>query len=81
MSIPAVALSGLFEFYQALKYLDSQGTVLLLTGTVVSAITGYVTIDFLLRFLRTNSTLVFIIYRILIGILILFFIGTGIISP
>lgn len=81
MSIPAVAASGLLEFYQSLQYLDMHGTINLIAATAASTIVGYLSIELLLRFLRKNSTLVFIIYRIIIGILILFIISNGIIKP
>ncbi|MBI3491115.1 MAG: hypothetical protein HY047_04915 [Acidobacteria bacterium] len=48
------------------------GSIAASAATAASAVVGYLSIEFLLRFLRKNSTLVFIIYRILIGILILF---------
>lgn len=77
MSIPAVAASGLLEFYQSIKYVDKDGFIIIIISTVVSAIVGYISIDFLLRYLKTRSMLIFIVYRILLGILILIFISLG----
>lgn len=81
MSIPAIAASGLLQFYQALKYIDSNGLVILALSTVVSAIFGYLSIEFLLRYLRKKSTLIFILYRIIVGIIILVMIYNGVIKP
>lgn len=81
MSIPAVAASGLLEFYQSLKYLDAGGLVNLALGTIASATVGYISIEFLLRYLKKNSTYVFIIYRIILGVLIMFLLWKGIIIP
>lgn len=80
MSIPAILASGLLQFYQAMEYIDFISSINLLTATVVSGIVGYLSIEFLLRFLRKNSTMVFIIYRIVIGSVILFLIANGIIQ-
>jgi undecaprenyl-diphosphatase len=80
LSIPAVLGSGLLEFYQSLDYLASDGLIALVIATLVSAISGYATIALLLRFLRTHTTTVFIIYRILLGILLFWLLWTGYIS-
>lgn len=81
MSIPAVAASGLLEFYQSLKYIDKNGLINLIVATIVSAVIGYLSIEFLLRYLKKNSTFVFIIYRIIVGVIILLLLGNGIIAP
>lgn len=80
MSIPAVAASGLLQFYQATKFIDQSGFVSLIISTIVSGIVGYLSIEFLLKYLKTKSMLLFIIYRIIIGIAILILISFGIIS-
>ena len=81
MSIPAVAASGLLEFYQSLKYIDRDGLINMIAATVVSAVIGYLSIEFLLRYLKKNSTFLFIFYRITAGIIILILLGRGIIAP
>ena len=40
-------------------------------GRLASFVVGYASIEFLMRFLRTHSTLPFIIYRIALGALLL----------
>jgi undecaprenyl-diphosphatase len=67
LSIPAVAASGLLEFAHAAKHIDPSGMANLLVATVVSGISGYAAIAFLLRYLRTHSTRLFVIYRLLLG--------------
>ena len=52
----------------------------LVVATVVSGVVGYASIWFLLRFLRTHSTGVFIAYRIIVGGLILAALGKGLIT-
>jgi len=77
LSIPAVAASGLLELKEALHKLPDGSLLNLAVGTVVSGIVGYLSIWFLLRFLRTHTTGVFIGYRLIVGcaILILLFMG------
>ncbi len=81
MSIPAIAASGLLQFYQALEYIDTNGIITIAVATIVSGIFGYLSIEFLLRYLRKKSTFIFIIYRIVIGIIILVMIYNGVIKP
>ena len=81
MSIPAVAASGLLEFYQSLKYIHSAEMINLIVATIFSALVGYISIEFLLRYLKKNSTFVFIIYRVIIGIIILLLLSKGILQP
>lgn len=80
MSIPAVFASGMLEFYQSIKFIDATGLINLLIATVVSAVVGYLSIEFLLRYLRKNSTWIFIVYRIAVGIIILLLLSNGIIK-
>lgn len=81
MSIPAVFASGLFQLYEALEYLDNSMIVSLIIATIFSAISGYLSIDFLLKFLKKYSTFVFIYYRFALGILILILLLSTIIKP
>jgi undecaprenyl-diphosphatase len=77
LSIPAIAASGLLELKEALHRLPDGSLANLAVGTVVSGIVGYLSIWFLLRFLRTHTTGIFIGYRLIVGgaILILVLMG------
>ena len=81
LSIPAVAASGLLELKEAWEILPSESFAPLLIGTIISGIVGYLSIWFLLAFLRKNSTAIFIIYRIVVGSVILILLWKGVISP
>jgi len=80
LSIPAIAASGLLELKEAVTILPGDSYAALAVATVVSGIVGYASIWFLLRFLRTHSTGVFIVYRIIVGSLILVALSAGYIS-
>lgn len=81
LSIPAIAASGLLELKEALHVLPQGSLVTLAVGTIISAIVGYASIWFLLRFLRTHTTGVFIGYRLIVGGAILIMLFGGRISP
>lgn len=81
LSIPAVLASGLLELYESLKFLDASMSINLIIATLFSAVSGYAAIDFLLKYLRKNSTFVFIYYRIILGILIIILLWSNIIQP
>lgn len=80
LSIPAVAASGLLELKEAIHKLPPHSAVPLAVATIVSGLVGYASIWFLLRYLRTHSTAVFIVYRLILGLLILLMLWRGIIQ-
>ena len=80
LSMPAIAASGLLELKEAMHKLPDGSFLPLAVATVVSGIVGYASIWFLLRFLRTHSTAVFIVYRLVVGALILAALVTGYVS-
>lgn len=81
LMIPAITASGLLELYEAWKILPDDSFIPLLVGTIVSGIVGYLAIWFLLAYLRRYSTSVFIIYRLILGAVILVLLYQGVISP
>lgn len=81
LSIPAVFASGLFQLYEALEFIDYTMIVNLIAATVFSALSGYLAIDFLIKYLKKYSTFIFIYYRFAIGIFILYLILANIIQP
>ena len=81
LSVPAVLASGALQLVESIKYINYDLTVNLIVATIVSAVSGYLAIDFLLKFLKKNTTFVFIYYRIALGVLILFLLYSNIINP
>lgn len=80
LSIPAIGLSGLYELYSEREELLKEDLLMLVVATIVAGVVGYAAIAFLIRFLKTHSNLVFIIYRILLGITIIILLTQGILS-
>jgi undecaprenyl-diphosphatase len=83
LSIPAIAAAGVYQLIDARDELfASQSQVVnLVAALVVSAAVGYATIPWLLGFLRSHSTCVFIVYRILLAGAILALLAGGWLSP
>jgi undecaprenyl-diphosphatase len=79
LSVPAVVLSGLLEFASILDESDGEhvGLGALALATFLAFVVGYASIAFLLRFLTNHSTIVFVVYRVALGALVLVLVGTG----
>lgn len=72
LGIPAITLAGLVELKGFLEEgLGAAGLLPLVVGTLSAAIFSYLSIAWLLRFLQTQSTWVFIWYRLVFGVVIL----------
>lgn len=78
LSIPAITLSGLYELYSNRAELLHSNMVMLVVATVVSGIVGYASIAFLINYLKKHNTMIFIVYRIIFGLLILGLVLAGI---
>jgi undecaprenyl-diphosphatase len=76
LSIPAVAAAAIFELPTVLR--DKSVSVgALATGLLVAGVSGYLCVAWLLRFLRTRTTYSFVIYRVLLGLVLLAAVFTG----
>jgi len=75
LSAPIIAGAGLKKTLE-LRHtgISNAEQMPLLFGFLASLIVGYLTIKFLMNFLQRNSLFIFICYRILLGMLILFLI-------
>lgn len=68
LGIPAITLAGISELRIAIGQ-SSIGTFIpFMIGLASAAITSWISIDFLLKFLQRNSTYIFVIYRLFFGI-------------
>ncbi|HEY9298465.1 MAG TPA: undecaprenyl-diphosphate phosphatase [Phormidium sp.] len=81
LGIPAITLAGLVELKSFLSEgLGDAGILPLIVGVISAGIFSYLAIAWLLRFLQTQSTWVFIWYRLVFGVLILVAIATGLLK-
>src|SRR5436853_34514 len=79
LSIPAIAASGLLELPKALHSANTNWTSLAF-ATIVSAITGYLSIAFLLNYLKRHTTFLFVGYRIELGLSLIALLLTGLLA-
>ena len=79
LSIPAVVLSGLFEL-KDIGNCQGIGAGPTLVATVVSFVVGYAAIWWLLAWLTGHSTLVFTVYRCIVGVLLIVLLGANVID-
>ncbi len=82
LGVPAIAASGLYELWSIART-NPHGVPWLSVGlgTAVAAVSGYLSIALLIRFLQKHSTAVFIGYRIVLGLAIATLIVSGILTP
>jgi undecaprenyl-diphosphatase len=79
LSIPAVVLSGLLELGSILSGEEGQdtGAAALIVATFFAFVSGYASIAFLLRYLSNHSTVLFVVYRVALGALVLALVSAG----
>lgn len=77
MSIPAITAAGVYELFGAREELSHVGAMPLLVAIAVAFVSGWASIWFLLRYLRTHTTHVFIWYRYALGLVLAALLVTG----
>ncbi|HEY6136792.1 MAG TPA: undecaprenyl-diphosphatase UppP [Thermoanaerobaculia bacterium] len=77
LSIPAVGGAGFLELFHERHHLASLGWTPILVAIAVSFVTGYASIWFLLRYLKTHTTRIFIGYRFALGAVMIVLLATG----
>ena len=81
LSIPATSLAGLFELKHLLQATERPSTLALVVGTLVAFGAGWTAIAWLLAYLRRRTTFLFIIYRVVLGCVLLVLLQRGVLHP
>jgi undecaprenyl-diphosphatase len=77
LGIPAVILAGAKELHVLFKAgLDLNGWLILLIGLTSASISAFLAIYGLLRYLEKHNTLIFVFYRLAMGIFLIFAVMT-----
>jgi undecaprenyl-diphosphatase len=71
LGIPAISLAGLVELKGAFAEGSAYGPLPMLLGILSAALVSWLAIAWLLKFLQTNSTWPFVIYRLVFGVVLL----------
>lgn len=82
LAVPAVFGSGLYELLQAIREPGESPFTLFETGaaTVVSFGVGLAVIAYLMRYLKRGSFLPFVLYRVVLGVVLLILLATGVLQ-
>ncbi|MGI8592930.1 MAG: undecaprenyl-diphosphate phosphatase [Solirubrobacteraceae bacterium] len=82
LSVPAVVLSGVYEGLKIARGTVSTDTsaLSLILATGMAFVFGYASIAFLLRYLATHDLTPFVVYRVVVGALVLVLVASGAIS-
>jgi len=80
LSVPIILAAGIYKLTKALPVLRGEPAwrTATLIGTAVSAVAGYLVIGWLLRYLRTRTTYVFVAWRIVLGVLVAVLLWKGV---
>jgi undecaprenyl-diphosphatase len=72
LSTPLIAGAALLKAHELRKEgLPAEMHMPFLVGVLVSAVVGYIAIAWLIRYLQSNSLKVFIVYRIVVGVIVI----------
>ncbi len=80
LAIPAVIGAGIYKLKDIPGGENAYGTGPTIVGTVVSFVVGLAVIHWLLKFVSTHSYAPFVIYRVLLGTLVLVLLAFGVIT-
>ena len=67
LSVPSVFGAGVYKLLKDVDKIAEAGVAETVVATLVSFITGYAAIAFLIKYLQTHSVAVFVVYRIVLG--------------
>lgn len=81
LSVPAILLSGLFELFAEWDHLVALGWIPVAVAVLVSFVSGWASIWFLIRYLKTHTTSIFIYYRIALALIVIALLGYGVLAP
>ena len=80
LAIPAVVGAGIYKLKDIPGGDNTYGVAPTIIATVVAFVVGYATIAWLLKYVSTNSYAPFVVYRVLLGGLVLTLVASGVIS-
>jgi undecaprenyl-diphosphatase len=80
LSIPAVVLSGVYEAARHMHDKGAPGAGLTGVALIFAFVVGLASIAWLMRWLTSHTTFIFIFYRIGLGVLIIVLLSTGVLD-
>ena len=80
LAIPAVLGSGFYQLYKALKEPSVTPMGMTLVATVIAFVVALVVIGVFMRYISRHSFLPFVVYRVLLGVVIMVLLATGVLG-
>ena len=77
LSIPAVGAAGFLELFKERHHLAQLGWTSIVVSIVVAFVSGYASIWFLIRYLKTHTTSIFVYYRLALGAMMIVLLLAG----
>lgn len=81
MSVPSITLAGLYEALKERKNLGGPLLMPTFVATIVSFFVGYAAIFWLMRFIQKRGISPFVLYRLVLGVVLLALMLTGHLDP
>ncbi|MDA3145882.1 undecaprenyl-diphosphate phosphatase [Leucobacter sp. UCMA 4100] len=81
LAIPAVFGSGFYQLYKAIKAPDSTPMGMTALATVIAFVVALFVIGFFMNYISKRSFTPFVIYRVVIGFVIIALLMTGVLTP
>lgn len=80
LAVPAVLASGVYEAFDIGSDADSSWGPTIL-GTVIAGVVGYGVVAFFMRYITTHTFTPFVIYRLVLGVLVIVGLSIGTLNP
>lgn len=81
LSVPSILGAGVYSIYRHRDALLGPDQAAVWVANGVSFVTGFLSIAFLLHFLKRHGVAAFVVYRVLVGSAILAALATGVLKP
>ncbi len=83
LSLPSVFAAAILQLYKTWGSItaSSDSATNIVVATCAAGIVGYASIAFLLNYLKEHSTTIFIAYRLVAGVAVLYLVVTGVLQP
>lgn len=79
LSVPSIVAAGLYELIDERKHIMGANLAPTLVATVVSFVVGYASIAFLMKYLQKRGITLFVVYRIVLGVVLLILVSQGVV--
>lgn len=73
LAIPTILLASAYKLYKHANELDSQSAALIITGAATAFVVALLVVAAFMRYVRTRRFTPFAVYRVILGVLVLWF--------